>query len=239
MVHGGFLGPWSWDDVARALDSRGIEAVVPALPSMGDPQEGALGDLYADAAAVRRVLDSLSPPVLLCGHSYGGAVITEAAAGPHPAVAHLVYVAAAIPDVGESLASVAVNGGAPAAPDEHNAAPEEPIAGPGGSIVLPPEQAVAGLFHDCSSERAREAVARLRPMNPAVGTQALTGAAWHDLPSTLVRCTQDRVPELVTAAYLERGPEIVEVPAGHCPNWTRPELIAQLLATRVERLVAG
>lgn len=94
LVHGGFLGPWSWADVVTGLDRFGIATVVPDLPSMGDPGEAPLGDFYADAGEVRRVLDSLSGPVLLCGHSYGGAVITEAAAGPHPSVAHLVYLAA-------------------------------------------------------------------------------------------------------------------------------------------------
>lgn len=240
LVHGGFLGPWSWADVVTALDRFGIATVVPDLPSMGDSGEAPLGDFYADAGEVRRVLDSLSAPVLLCGHSYGGAVITEAAAGPHPSVAHLVYLAAAVPDVNESMASFAPadSGKAPQAPDQDNAAAERPAAGPAGTIVLPPEQGVAGLFHDCSAERAREGAELLRPMNPAVGVQPTTGAAWRDLPATFVRCTQDRLPEIVTAAFFERGPEVVELPAGHCPNWSRPEAVAELLAVRARRLTA-
>jgi pimeloyl-ACP methyl ester carboxylesterase len=81
LVHGGFLGPAFWSDVADALGSRGVPTVLVDLPSMGIPTEGRLGDVHADAREVRRVLDSLEPPVLLCGHSYGGAVITEAASG--------------------------------------------------------------------------------------------------------------------------------------------------------------
>lgn len=241
LVHGGFLGPWSWADVATALERRGLVTVVPDLPSMGDPTVRPLGDFYADTREVRRVLDSLSRPVLLCGHSYGGAVITEAAAGPHPSVAQLVYLAAAVPDVNESMASFepAEDRVASADPGQHNATAERPVAGPAGSIVLPPELGVAVLFHDCSAERAREAASRLRPMNPAVGAQPVTGVAWRDLPSTLVRCTHDRLPELVTTAYLARGPEVIELPTGHCPNWSRPELVAALLATRAEDLATA
>ena len=56
--------------------------------------------------------------------------------------------------------------------------------------MLEPEQATAALFHDCSAERAREGAALLRPMNPAVGAQLLTRAAWRDVPSTFVRATE-------------------------------------------------
>lgn len=231
LVHGGFLGPWSWSDVATILSDRGIATAVPELPSMSHD----LGDLYADAAKVREVLDQHAPPVLVCGHSYGGAVVTEAAAGPHPAVAHLLYLAAAVPDINESMADLAKTGANPS----DSARSEGPVPGPTGSIELPPEQADVALFHDCSAERARQATALLQPMNPAVGTQPLTGAAWRDVPSTFVRCSQDRMPELVTAAFLDRGPELITLPTGHCPNWSRPELVADLIAKRAKKLAAA
>lgn len=66
-----------------------------------------LADLYDDANAVRAAVDKAGRDVVLCGHSYAGMVITQAAAGPHPAVRHLVYLAAAIPDAGDSLATLA------------------------------------------------------------------------------------------------------------------------------------
>jgi pimeloyl-ACP methyl ester carboxylesterase len=79
LVHGGMLGAWTWSEVATLLKQQGLSVYVPDLPSVGsNPEQTPLGDLYADAAEVRRVLDGLQPPVLLCGHSYGGAVITEA-----------------------------------------------------------------------------------------------------------------------------------------------------------------
>jgi pimeloyl-ACP methyl ester carboxylesterase len=205
---------------------------------MGDPGETPLGDLYADAAEVRHVLDGLRFPVLVCGHSYGGAVITEAAGGPHPAVAHLVYLTAAVPDVGQSMASLVPTEDvetSSAAYDE-DAVSEGPVAGPAGSIMVEPEQAIAALFHDCSAERAREAAGLLRPMNPAVGAQPLTRAAWRDIPSTFVRGSQDRMPEIVTAAFFDRNPEVITLGTGHCPNWSRPDLVAELLVRRAEQV---
>lgn len=83
--------------IASALEARGVRAVALDLPSLAADDGGEVGDFHADTAAVRRLLDDAQPPVLLCGHSAGGGVITEAAAGPHPAVRRLVYVAAAIP----------------------------------------------------------------------------------------------------------------------------------------------
>lgn len=110
------------------------------------------------------------------------------------------------------------------------------MAGPAGSIMLEPEQAIAALFHDCSEERAREAAALLRPMNPAVGAQPLTRAAWRDVPATFVRGSQDRMPEIVTPAFFGRNPEMVTLPAGHCPNWSRPSLVAELLLRLAEKI---
>lgn len=73
-------------------------------------------------------------------------------------------------------------------------------------------------------------------MNPMVGTQPVTGAAWHDLPATFVRCSADRMPELVCERFLRRNPEVVHLPSGHCPNWSVPGLVARLLADRIIRV---
>ena len=108
LVHGGFLGPWLWRDVQDALADRGIDSVAPDLPSVATGS-----DLYADAAVVEAAMAE-SDASILCGHSYGGMVITEAAARSELPVLHLVYVAAAVPDAGQSLeilsASLAVAG---------------------------------------------------------------------------------------------------------------------------------
>src|SRR5687767_9189364 len=94
LVPGGFTGSWMWSDVVALLEQDGLEVIAPDLPSIG-PNAGS-ADFYADVLVVRELLDSLTAPVLLCGHSYGGGVITDAAAGPHPAVHRLVYLNATI-----------------------------------------------------------------------------------------------------------------------------------------------
>jgi len=231
LVHGGFLGAWIWEDVVAALEAEGVRAVTLDLPSVEADTGGEVGDFYADARAVRKLLDEAQPPVVLCGHSAGGAVITEAAAGPHPVVRRLVYLTAAIPDAGDTIASLMadVTGGMDEQPD---AGAEPVVMRPDGLADLDPEQAEAALFHDCGPARAKAAVDRLRPMNMAGGTQPLTGAAWRELPATLVRGTLDRMPEAIAPAFFDGEPEIVEIPTGHCPNWSRPELVAEVLASR-------
>src|ERR671925_436505 len=93
-----------WADGGSLLEAEGNEGLTVELPTIGE--QGAGADFYADARAVRELLDRLEPPVLLCGHSYGGAVITQAASGPHPAVCELVYLTAAVPDAGDSMVSL-------------------------------------------------------------------------------------------------------------------------------------
>jgi hypothetical protein len=101
LVPGGFTGAWMWAEVAALLEREGVEAVTVELPTIGEDSAGA--DFYADARAVRQLLE---PPVLRCGHPYGGAFITEAASGPHPAVRELVYLIAAVPGPGDNMVSL-------------------------------------------------------------------------------------------------------------------------------------
>jgi pimeloyl-ACP methyl ester carboxylesterase len=131
LVHGNFLGPWSWTDVTEVLTSAQVPAKTIRLPSSTTDGSGPRGDLYADATQVRAVLDSLRGPLVLCGHSYGGAVITQAAARPHPAVRCLIYLTGAVPDVDESLASLAC------ATDEYDGAAEAAREAQCPSVGLP------------------------------------------------------------------------------------------------------
>ena len=237
LVHGGFLGPWIWADVVRELSQDGLRSVCVDLPSCcGTGPE--LAGLADDVQAVRAALDGCARAVV-CGHSYAGLVVTEAAAG-HPAMRHLIYLAAAIPDAGDSLTSLAAASArapAPAPAGEGQGAGEEIEFRPDGRIMIRPDSARTALFHDCDIARASDAIARLRPINPATSTATVTRAAWHDIPATYVRCTQDRLPyEPVSPGFLSRGFEIRELPAGHCPQWSRPGLVASLIAEICARL---
>ena len=92
LVHGGFVDGSGWQGVYDQLKKDGYNVAVVQNPTLS---------LEGDVAATKRVIDAQSEPVILVGHSYGGAVITEA--GTHPNVAALVYIAAFVPDKGESV----------------------------------------------------------------------------------------------------------------------------------------
>jgi pimeloyl-ACP methyl ester carboxylesterase len=221
-----------WADVAALLETAGIEAVTVELPTIGEQSTGA--DFHADARAVRELLDRLEPPVLLCGHSYGGAVITEAASGPHPAVRELVYVTAAVPGTGDSMVSLMST----AAAQDTDAEEEGVTFRDDGLAILDREAARRALFNDCEPERAEDGLRRLRPMSLSGADQPVSDAAWTQLPSVYVRGSEDPMPEAVAPGFLERTTEIVELPTGHCPNWSRPDLVARLLADRVRSIAS-
>src|SRR5438132_10381075 len=109
LVHGAFHGAWCFDRVLPLLRDAGVEAVAVDLPGHGD-DAGPFADLHGDADRVRAVLDEAGDGAVLVGHSYGGAVVTEA--GQHPAVAHVVYLCALALDEGESCATAAVDAAA-------------------------------------------------------------------------------------------------------------------------------
>jgi pimeloyl-ACP methyl ester carboxylesterase len=234
LVPGGFLGPWVWEDVEARLGSVGLGTRTVGLASVPETDAASAGGFDDDVARVRAVLDALESPAILCGHSYAGAVITQAAAGPHPAVGRLIYLAAAAPDTGQSLADLAPQSHADktAGPDDASDQGEQVHVRPDGTIELTRESAIAALFNDCTVKRADRAADRLRPMNPAVNAQAVTGAAWRELPASYVRPTRDQMPELVSADFLAIVDEVVEIPTGHCPQWSHPELTANLIIER-------
>jgi hypothetical protein len=137
---------------------------------------------------------------------------------------HLVFLAAAVPDAGDSLASLAETAtkNNPAGAQEESDG-EEINMRADGRMVMRPQSARATLFHDCPPDRADTAIALLRPQTPATGTQPVTVAAWRDIPSTYVWCSQDRLPyELVSPAYLEHASHVLTLPTGHCPNGAGP-----------------
>jgi len=177
---------------------------------------------------VRELVDRLGSPVVLCGHSYGGAVITEAAAGPHPAVHELVYLTAAVPGPGDSMVSLM----RAAATHDADAESEGVTFRDDGLAVFDRKAARRALFNDCEPERAEDGLRRLRPMSRAGADQPVSHAPWTQLPSVYVRGSEDRMPEALAPGFLRRTTRVVELPTGHCPNWSRPELVARLLADR-------
>ncbi len=219
FIHGACVrdAGWWWSRMAEPLAAHGIAAAAVPLPSCGEAGD-TLGDLYDDAAAARAVIDQAEPPVLLCGHSYGGVVATEA--GEHQAVAQLVYITSMMPAEGESLGSIA--GGDPA-----------PWMDPGedGTTGVRAELVPPLFLQDCDAETVEAAVARLTRQALAPFGQSPRAVAWRTRPSTYIVCGQDlAIPAARQRERAARASRIVEIDSGHHPFLSQPDVLAGLLA---------
>ncbi|MFQ5426022.1 MAG: alpha/beta hydrolase [Gaiellales bacterium] len=223
LVHGSWHGAWVWDSVAERLREAGHQVIAPELPSVGSDATQ-LGDMYADAAAVRAAIDACGGPVVVCGHSYGGVPVTEAAAGRDD-VTHLVYLAAFMPDTDES-----VYGLLELVDDVLLAPGAGVIVLDDGTHVVDPDLASSALYGDCSPEIAETALSRLEPQLIEAGAQSPRAAAWREIESTYVIASEDRTvsPEL-QALLATRASSVVTVPTSHSAMLSRPDRVAELL----------
>jgi pimeloyl-ACP methyl ester carboxylesterase len=230
LVHGAWHGAWCWEQVVPLLDDAGVPSTAVDLPGHGASTEP-LTDLQGDAAALRRVLDGLDNAVV-CGHSYGGAVISEGA-DAHPAVRHLVYLAAFPLRPGEGLTNAAAD---EVAPDDGRSDLGPAFQFHDDTVTLDPALAIPALFADCADDDAAKAAARLGPEKRFDIGNVATRAAWQQTPSTYVVCTEDRaVSPALQRALARRCTESIEWPTSHSPFLSRPELVAELLVGRATR----
>jgi pimeloyl-ACP methyl ester carboxylesterase len=220
LVHGAWHGPWAWEHVVESLAADGIPTVVVDLPSSG-PDPAALGDLHDDVALLQGTLEEIDGPIVIVAHSYGGAPVTEAAAGASD-IAHIVYLTAFMLDEGESLLGL-VGGQAPPWWDVHD----------DGSIgVHGPEDV---FYNDCRPEVAAAAAARLQLQSLRSTEQPVQQVAWRDAATTYVICEDDNAIPVGAQEHLsERAGAVVRLQSGHSPFLSVPD---DLLA--VIREVAG
>ncbi|MEU9336611.1 alpha/beta hydrolase [Streptomyces sp. NPDC048290] len=222
LVHGAFVDASSWSGVIGRLQGDGYKVIAPANPLRG---------LASDAAYLRSVLKTIDGPIVLAGHSYGGAVISQAAAG-NKKVKALVYVAAFAPDRGESVTSV--NSNFPPAP-LGNALVPTPYPLPDGStgteLSVQPDK-----FHEIVAADAPEAVANVaaaaqRPAAANIFTDISTRAAWKTIPSWGVIATQDQAinPDAQTFMAKRAHARITEVDASHAIPLTRPDTVTDVI----------
>ncbi len=213
LVHGAFHDGWCWELVRSALDERGVPNLALDLPFTG---------LDGDAGAVQALLDAIEGPVVLCGHSYGGMVISQAASGRDD-VDHLVYLCAVqVAEPGEVAATFK-----PTLLMEHLVHDE-------GVTSVDADYAAECFYHDCDAALAASAVDRLRPMANGIGPAPdaePVRAAWMDIPSTYVVCTDDRTVHPDTQREMATHADaVVEWHTSHSPMLSRPDLVADLLA---------
>ncbi|MGY4858686.1 alpha/beta hydrolase [Cryobacterium sp. AP23] len=220
FVHGALVrdAPWWWQPTADLLAERtGILSRAVTLPSCGEttPEEVA-GGLVADAAALRRALDEVDSAIVV-GHSYGGTIIAEA--GPHPAVAHLLYVSSYLPNVGESQAMIM--GG--------ESDPVSIAANENGTLSLAGYDATtfgARFLQDADAATQQQAWERVTAQAAGAFITPTTVAGWQGVDSTYIVCGQDRSTSVeLQRFHAARATRSVEVPTGHHPFITRPDLV--------------
>jgi len=210
LVHGGFVDGSGWQGVYESLSRDGFRVSIVQNPTLS---------LQGDVEATRQIIDAQDGPVVLVGHSYGGAVITEA--GTHPNVAALVYIAAFAPDQGESVNSLLA--GFPAD------APQPPILPPkDGFLFLDRDKFHASFAADLAAFMANSQV----PWGVGALGGAVTEPAWRTKPSWYLVATENRmIPPPAQHAMAERlGATLSEVAASHSVYLSQPEAVATLIA---------
>jgi pimeloyl-ACP methyl ester carboxylesterase len=213
LVHGGFVDGSGWQEVYNLLQKDGYNVSVVQNPTLS---------LEGDVAATNQIIDAQDEPVILVGHSYGGAVITEA--GTHPKVAALVYIAAFAPDKGESVNTLIA--------DPPPGAPVPPILPPqDGFLFLDREKFAASFAADISAEQAAFMADSQVPWGVAALSGAVSEPAWRVKPSWYLVATEDRmIPPPAQRAMSERaGATAVEVAGSHAIYVSQPQAVAALI----------
>jgi pimeloyl-ACP methyl ester carboxylesterase len=231
LVHGAFHGAWCWRPVVEGLRAAGAQVEAIDLPGHG-ASEAPMSDLYGDAAAVRQALEALDQPAILCGHSYGGAVISEAVDDPSR-VAHLVYLAALVPRAGRTV-QADVDELEPDGMGETLQKAMIPLED--GLFRLEPSLAHEVFYHDCRAEDREWAVARLETQRVTNFGQIVTHAPWNEVPSTYVLCEADRaITPSLQEKLATRCSETLRLSAGHFPSISQPERIVEILLSLAAR----
>ncbi len=213
LVHGLWHRPEHFAPVMAALAEQGIPVSAPLLHR---------GSFEADVAAVQEAVDASAEPPVLAGHSYGGAVITDVVGA-----AHLVYLAAFLPDVGESAASLNGRDGL------INAAVR---VREDGMTEIVPELADEHLYQDCTPEQRDWARSLLVPQAARSGRGTPTRTAWRSVPSTYVVSTVDHaVAPAIQRRMAERCTTVVELEAGHSAFLSRTAEVAAVIADAARR----
>jgi pimeloyl-ACP methyl ester carboxylesterase len=231
LVHGAFNGAWCFDPLVERLRARGRDVLAIDLPGHGDDPRP-FTDLHGDAAALTAVLDGADAEegVILVGHSYGGAVVTEA--GGHPAVRQIVYIAAYALDTDETCVSAA-GPAFKAAGYSHAGRPNLGHAflpADDGTATLDPAQMTALFYNDCDQDTIDWALPKLGAQPLGNLRQEPAAPAWRTKPSIYAVCSEDMtVHPGLQAIMAARCGARVELAAGHFSFLSQPDVVADLL----------
>jgi pimeloyl-ACP methyl ester carboxylesterase len=221
IVHGAFADGSGWADVYRILTNDGYNVSIVQNP---------LVSLAADVTATKNALANQDGPVVLVGHSYGGAVITEA--GSDPKVASLVYVAAYVPDVGESVGDLLAQA------DKSVPAPPILIDEKKGIALVDRAKFPEAFAADVERTKAQFMAASQAPLGlVAVGTK-ITTAAWRTKPSYYIVSGEDRmIPPQDERMFAKKARAVrqFEFKASHAVFISQPDKVAKVIELAASR----
>ncbi len=223
LVHGGFVDGSGWEGVYKLLVHDGYDVTVVQNPTIS---------LEDDAAVARRAIDSAKDEVILVGHSYGGAVISEA--GSHPKVSALVYITAFAPDKDESVGTLIA----------------QPVPGADPPPILPPQDGFltldkakfpAAFAADVDPELAAFMANSQVPWGINAVNGKVTEPAWRSKPSWYLIVTEDKMipPPAQTFMAKRANAKISEVPGSHAIYVSRPDVVARVIKEAASANVAA
>src|SRR5215216_7396598 len=225
LVHAAFADASSWNGVVERLQAEGVQVTAPANPLRG---------ISIDSAYINSVLDQVPGPVLAVGHSYGGAVISNAATNANNVIG-LVYVAAFAPDEGETLADIASN-----SKDSVVNPTLVELQYPTGEgqetaleFTIDPEKFHEVFAADLSVEQTALMAATQRPLSGLAFSEPTGVPAWKNLPSWAVVSTGDKVigTDVVRSMAERAGATITEVEGSHVIMISQPQVVTDAILT--------
>ena len=230
LVHGAFADASSWNGVIERLQQQGYTVIAPANPLRG---------VTADSAYTASLLSQIDGPVLLAGHSYGGAVITSAATSALN-VACLVFVAAFAPDEGERLGEVAATSkdsilGTAQVQYQYPAGPNGETA---VEFAVSPALLREVFAADLPEQQAALLAATQRPVAAAAFSDVCGPPAWRKLPSWAVVATGDRAAgaDVVRSMAERAGATIVEAEGSHVIMMSQPQVVTAVIRQAIDAL---
>ncbi|HZY98408.1 MAG TPA: alpha/beta hydrolase [Candidatus Baltobacteraceae bacterium] len=223
LVHGGFVDGSGWSGVYRILKNDGFDVSIVQNPTI---------TLDGDVAATKLIIDQQLDGVILVGHSYGGAVITEA--GTHPKVGGLVYITAFAPDKGESVNTLIAN--------PPPGAPVPPILPPvDGYLFLDKEKMPASFAADVDADTAAFMAASQVPWGVDALAAQITNPAWKTKPSWYLLVRDDQMIPLPAQRFMSEraGSTTMEVPGSHAVYVKNPAAVATLIKKAAASLLTS
>jgi pimeloyl-ACP methyl ester carboxylesterase len=226
LVHGAFADGSSWSGVIERLQAQGVQVTAPPNPLRG---------IASDSAYIASLFEQIPGPVVAVGHSYGGAVITNAATHAKNVVG-LVYVAAFAPDEGEALG--AVEAGSKDSVLNTALVPRQYPTVDGGSATeffIDPAKAREAFAGDLADEQAGLIAATQRPVAELAFSEPSGPPAWKDRPSWAVIATSDRAAgtDVVRSMAERAGAKITEVEGSHVIMVSQPDAVTEVILTAV------